>query len=333
MERLTEDTASLPNATFHTTFDIDEKEVPQLGVRNDGRVNRRLATRDAIGSTGFTATLSRVQYGTYNKESACLVAIDFSFSFHPKAPSRYSYANIKVAFTKAVDASSPKIKNLAPAADPQVKNMAPKEVYGIVKTIEEKKVRDVTIPIMFESPIGFSAGMEGHVGLETTDHQENRMQIHGRLSYDDDEHEEANIVVWDLYENPAQKDGIFRDLRGVIIVANPAAQPMWMKVTVKPSVKFSMDPGRLFGKNDPFARLFQMNDDPVLLDGKTEELGMVEIESNDFSAPKFPWGKILWLPAEYKVLNCSSVVTSKLKRTQNKLMLQTLEDGQQNGVV
>jgi hypothetical protein len=304
MDHTSNDPADLLNQSLSTTFDIDKKEVPQqLGVRNQGRVNRTLVTRYAVSSTSFTASLNSVQYGTYMDESACLVAIDFSFSFHPRVASRYSYAYIKCAFTKAADVRRPAARNPNTADDPRVKNMAPKEVYGIVKTIEEKKVRDVTIPVMFESPIGLSAGLEGHVGQETIEHQENRMEIHGRLSYDDDDHEEANIVIWELYENPAQRDGIFRDLRVVIIVSNPSGQPMWMKVTVKPSVKFSVDPRRLFEKNDPFARLVQKNDDPVLLDGKTAKLGPVEVGSTDFSAPQFPWGKILWLPTEYKVAN------------------------------
>ena len=76
---------------------------------------------------------------------------------------------------------------------------------------------------------------------------------------------------------------------------------MWMSVVVKPSVRFFVDPARLFGKNDPFARLLQMCDEPILLDGKTPKGDHSELACDDFSSPDFPWPKVLWFPAEYKV--------------------------------
>lgn len=85
--------------------------------------------------------------------------------------------------------------------------MAPKEVYGIVKTVDEKKYWDVSIPLMFEIPVGFSAGITGTAGAEKNVIEDNRMEIHGNLSQDDDHDEGANGVTWDLTENKAQKDG------------------------------------------------------------------------------------------------------------------------------
>jgi hypothetical protein len=288
------------NGSFNTNFDLDESNIPQLGIHNDGKVNRNLITRDAVRDTSFSATLNRVHYGTYKGEPACLVSIDFSFRFRPRVPSRYSYASIKVTFKRAMDILDHKTRSDDSSDDPRVVNMAPKEVYGIVKTVDDKKIRDITMPLMFRTPIGLSTGVEGHMGTERTEQQENRMEIHGNLYYDDD-HDEAYGVTWELYENSAQRDGIFRNIRAAIVLCNPPEQPMWMSVTVKPSVRFSVNPARLFNKNDPFARLFQMNDKPILLDGKTPKGDSFETACDDLSSPTFPWAKVLWFPAEYKV--------------------------------
>jgi hypothetical protein len=291
----------LINDDFCTDFELDESSEPLLGIHNKNRVNRDLATQERIGRTSFSAQVLRVQYGTYLGDHACLVGLNFSFRFRTNVACRYSYAEIRVAFTRAIDIQNHKTRNTNPLDDPRVKNLAPKEVYGIVKTVEEKKVFDVTIPVMFESPIGLKAGVTSQVRNEKTEHQENRMEIHGHLYFDDDHDEDANAVTWDLSENDAQKDGIFREVKVAIVVLNPADKPMWMDVSVKPSVKFSADPRRLVAKNDAFARLLQKNDEPVLLDGKTPKTGQSDLGCSDFSSTTFPWDKVLRLPVEYAV--------------------------------
>jgi len=290
------------NGDFETDFEIDEAaSAPQLGIQANGKINRRLVSQERVGETSFSAALHRVQYGTYKEAPACLVVLDFTFRFKPKVASRYSYASVLVSFTRAVDIRNHKILAADPSEDPKVVNMAPKTVYGIVKTVDEKTVKDITVPVMFESPIGLFAGVELHARMEQTKQQENRMEIHGQLYEDDDHVDEANAVSWDLFENPAQKDGILRNFRTAIVVQNPPGQAMWMKVIVKPSVKFSVDVRRLFGKNDPFARLLQQNDDPVPLDGITAKAGQLDLGCDDFTSPEFPWSKVLRMPIEYQV--------------------------------
>jgi len=213
--------ASILNGSFTTNFDLDESNVPQFGTHNDGRVNRTLITRDEVRDTSFSAALNRVHYGTYKGEPACLVSIDFSFRFRLRVLSRYSHASIKVTFKRAMDIHNHKIRSDDPSDDPGVVIMAPKEVYGIVTTVDEKKVRDITIPLMFNTPVGLSAGFEGHAGTERTEHQGNRMEIHGELYYDDDHDEAPYGVTWDLYENSNQRDGIFRNFGAAIVVSNP----------------------------------------------------------------------------------------------------------------
>jgi hypothetical protein len=294
------------SSTFSTNFSLDEKDIPQLGIHNDGHINRTLIGRDAVGKTSFNAVLDRVQYGTYDGQPACLIVAEFSFRFKGKTMSRYSYASIEVKFTRAVDVKDHKDASNDPADDPKVVNLAPKEVYGIVKSVEEKRFRDVKIPAMFQSPLGFSTGAEGHIGSEEIQHQEHRMEIHGDLYYDDEHIEAACGATWDLSENSAQRDGIFRNFRATMVLHNPPGQAIWMHLTVRPSVRFSINPQRLFLKTDLFARLLQQNDEPILLDGKSPKGKGVGL-GVDFSSPGFPWREVVWLPVEYKVL-CRSVI-------------------------
>jgi hypothetical protein len=305
-----DDTAKPLSSSFTTEFDIATKSDPQqLKVHNKEVVNRDLITRDSIRDNSFSAVLHRVHYGTYSGRPACLVSIDFSFSFRPKVAARYSHATITATFRRAIDKKRPKIISKDPSGDPKVVNFAPKEVYGFVKTVEDKAIRDLSIPVMFESPVGVSLGFEGHLGLERTEHQDNRMEIYGSFQTADDHSEGAIGVEWKLEENRTQCDGIFRDFRTAIVLINPPEQPMWMSVEVKPSVKFSVNPEHLFKKTDPWARLFQLSDDPVLLDGKTSKGDSSQLGSHDLSSKEFPWSKFLWLPVEYQASRVTFVAS------------------------
>ena len=285
---------------FVTDFDIDSDK-SLLKIENKGRVNRSLITQEQVGHTSFSAILHRVYYGSYHGERACLISVDFSFRFRSKTSSRYQYAAIDLQFEKAMDVNNHKIRCKDPLLDPKVANFAPKQVYGMVSVIDQKKHWEVSIPVTFETPIGLSAGVTGTAGSESNSHEDNRMEIHGNL-YQDDEHDEgANGVTWDLQENKVQGDGIFRNFRGTIVVLHEPDQPFWMRVSVKPAVKFSLDPRRLVTKEDPLARLLQRNDDPILLDGRTPLKRQPDIGCKDFSSEEFPWSSITRLPKEYEV--------------------------------
>ena len=292
--------AFVANANFSTDFDVD-KDKTLLSIKNKGRVNRALVTQEQINNTSFSATLHRVQYGKYQGETACLISLDCSFRFKSKSLSRYEYAEVQVEFETAVDTSKPRLRSSEPLADPRVVNYAPKEVYGIVTTVDQRKHWKIEIPLMFHSPIGLKAGLTGSGGSDWSTHEDNRIEIHGNF-YQDDEHDEgANGVTWDLQENKTQHYGIFRSFRSVIMVKHQAARPFWMRVSVKPAVRFSLDLRRLVTKNSVLLRLLQRNDDPVLLDCKTPLKGQPDFGCDDFSSDDFPWARILQMPQEYEV--------------------------------
>ena len=301
------------NASFETEFSIDrESDPPILGIKASETINRSLITQDRVGSTSFSAVLNRVQYGSYHGEPTCLIVVDFTFRFIPKVPSRYSYAYIQTCFRRAVDAQNHKIHPKDPSDDPRVINFAPKAVYGVIKTIENRRIKDVTVPVTFETPLGLSTGAKVDAGMKHTEHEDNRMEIHGQLYQDDDHIDGAHGVSWDLTENEAQADGILRNFRVAILIQNPPDKPMWMDIVVKPAVKFSADPRRLIAKNTEFARLLQMNDVPVLLDGKTARNGEPMIQCDDFTSPDFPWSEVLRMPGENQVGHFLSDTIAKL---------------------
>jgi len=182
-----------------------------------------------------------------------------------------------------------------------VVNFAPKEIYGIVKSRDESKRWEVSVPLMFNSPVGPGIGVTGTVGADFQTTKDHRMEIQGNLLQDDDHDEGANGLTWDLTENEAQRDGSLRHFTGIVVVQYQPGEAFWMKVSVKPAVKFSIDPRRLMQKEDVLQRLFQRNDDPILLDGETPLKGQVDLHCDDFSSEKFPWENVLQLPKEYEV--------------------------------
>src|ERR1700744_2799797 len=112
------------NGSFDTEFEFDDAAIaPQLGIEAKGKINRHLITQEKIGSTSFSATTQRVQYGTFIGKPACLVLIDFTFRFKPKAAARYSYASITVRFRRATDVQNHRAPGAPPEDDPQVANL------------------------------------------------------------------------------------------------------------------------------------------------------------------------------------------------------------------
>jgi len=261
-----------------------------LGIQNDSRINRSLAANEHIGATGYSAYLRHVQYGRYQSRPACLIAVDFSFRFPTKSNSRFCSAEVEITFDKALDGSKPSLRSLDASLDPVVANFAPKRLLGRVRERESRKVFEISAPITFEVPFG-SAELAVRWERETAMTEEGQAELYGSLAQDDDHDDGANSVAWDLTENPVSKEGILRTFRGVVVLFHRVGEAFWMRVDVKPVVKFSLDPRRLFTK-----RMIARKDDPIFLDGKTS-LEYSECHGHDdFDAADFPWGRVLNLP-------------------------------------
>lgn len=289
-------TAPPSQAALEFTSDFsfsDEPDSSLLGIDNDGRVNRSLATQEQLGGrSGYSAYVRHVQYGTYDgaRRPACLIVLDLAFRFPPRAGARFSSAEVEATFERALDQSRPSVRSTDPSLDPVVANFAPKRVLGEVREQESTRSFGIEIPALFEVPFG-SAGVTASWSVETAGAEEGRAELYGNLAQDDDHDDGANSVTWDLTENPVSKEGIMRSFRAAVILSCRPQEAFWMRVSVKPVVKFSLDPRRLFTK-----RLLQSRDDPVFLDGITTLGSPAILQYTEFTDPEFPWKSLLQVP-------------------------------------
>lgn len=149
---------------------------------------------------------------------------------------------------------------------------------------------EIEVPVMVKYGPA-EAGVKAKGGVEDKTDREHRLSVHG-YTLSDDDHKYDNCVNWRVLENRALKTGIFyRFLAAtVVLIPTDGTSTMKMKMNVKPSVAFSLNPARLFSKRD----------DPVFLDGKTAK-GLPVSAGLDFNDKKFPWTDVVKFPVEYEV--------------------------------
>lgn len=283
------------NQDIETEFEFDKTAGTTLGgIKNKGKTNREKVTAASIKHTSFKCILDRVQYGTYDLKPACLIEFDFWFHFENKSKSRLrcTTAFIEIVFTKTTDEKFTPLPNHSPDDDPVVVLFGPAKVWGLMKSVTEKQTHLLMIPFLIKSD-SIDTGIKyvnTHQSENVVDH---RMNIQGS-TIGDAEHSRDNIVRWKLDENEAQKDGIVHQFRAVVVVLLPPGDGrMKAKVTVKPTVNFSLNPARWL--------LRQKSDDPVYLDGATSKGRPLEGLA-DFHDPSFDWAQAVKIPAEYQVL-------------------------------
>ncbi|KAK4172653.1 hypothetical protein QBC36DRAFT_337381 [Triangularia setosa] len=270
----------------------DPSSPPTLAIKNNSRINRTLATHSNISPSSYSAYLRHVQYGLYQSQPACLLALDFSFRFPANSTSRFSSAEITLTFTHALDPSKPSLQSSDPTFDPIVANFAPVSILGAPQSRTNSNTFEIAAPLtLFDTPFGLgpSVGVTPRWAKETIKTEEGQAELYGYLAPDDDHDDGANSIAWDMTENPVSKGGIFRSFRGVVVLhLRRPEQMFWMKVDVKPVVKFSLDPKRLFAQ-----RLIGKRDEPILLDGKTMLGNSVCHGYEVFDATDFPWDAVL----------------------------------------
>lgn len=282
------------NQDIQTEFEFDKTAGTTLGgIKNKGKTNREKVTAASIKRTSFKCTLDRVQYGTYDSAPACLIEFDFWFHFENTSKSRLrcTTAFIEIVFTQTADNSFTPPPNAAPDDDPVVVLFGPAKVWGLMKSVTEKQTHILMLPFLIKS-----TGVE--TGVQYVNTQQSQLEVDHRMNIQgstigDAEHSRDNIVRWKLDENEAQKDGIVHQFRAVVVVLLPPGDGrMKAKVTVKPTVKFSLNPARWLLK--------QTSDDPVYLDGLTSK-GKPLQGLADFHDPAFDWAQAIKVPMEYQV--------------------------------
>lgn len=192
-----------------------------------------------------------------------------------------------------MDPATPSVRCEDASLDPIVANFAPKTLLGQIRTREHTKTQETEVPVVFGMPFfdGAKVGLTNRFSNSTTTTEEGCSEIHGNLAQDDEHDEGANSVTWDMTENPIRKDGILRSFRGVVVLKVRKGEAFWLRVGVKPVVKFSIDPKTWFMR-----RMRQDRDEPVLLDGKTGFGDEGGLGGNEFDGKNFPWEDVLRLP-------------------------------------
>jgi hypothetical protein len=290
-------------ADFSTGFELDPHSNATLHISNSNLVNREKITQQTISSTRFSARLSSVTYGTLPSSSptpvpepACLVVIDFAFSFRAGTRARFTRADIAVIFGQAADPAfsplPPPKDGASPALDdPVVRLFAPVQLWGVATVQHESRLWRVGMPVTAQAPGGV---VQGGVEVSRESGKEvdigKRMNVRGELIGDDAHVDGDNGVEWVVGENAAQKDGIPHRLTVAIVVSLPKSKSgMTVAVEVKPAVAFSMNP----------LRLMQQKHDPIYLDGKTGK-GTPPVGVTDFADPSIDWAKVIKFEAEYQ---------------------------------
>lgn len=111
-------------------------------------------------------------------------------------------------------------------------------------------------------------------------------------TYGDDDHKMDNNIEFRLLEIKSLKTGILQRVTAAAIVILPqgVSPKIQVKLVVKPSVVFSVNPLRLLPRND----------DPIFLDGVTEKGDPIAV-GRDFSQSHYPWMSIIVTRGEEKV--------------------------------
>lgn len=176
---------------------------------------------------GVIGMVSRVCWGTYHGQTACLVVFCFSLRSGDHTL-RFRNANVKITFEP--HPSSPE-----PQDNPSVLVFGPRKIFG-VPTTESKKLT-YNVELSAKAPVGpVEVGPAVSIGKESSFEKEHRFKIVGNL-WATKNASDWDIVYWDVKENRKVKHGIPDRLNvGVIVSAHRPFQGI-VEVTVDTPLK------------------------------------------------------------------------------------------------
>ena len=279
------------NADYMPEIELDDSSL--LAIKHDGQVNREKVTASQVGNTRYYALLETVQYGKWGGEAAALLIFNFHFGFREQHHDRFTYAMIRAEFEETADSNFTKPKPRNFANDPEVKKVIPEQIYGISDPKKEKKTWNLEGSISAGIPVPGAPqlGLNPSYNAQSEYSIQHRMKILGERD-GNDAHSKFNVALWETEENSLQKSGILHNWKGAVVITMPNNPEFPVKITmrIETRVKFSVNPARLLPKRD----------DPILLI-KGVSKGKRVVPDLDFDDPKFPWSKVLKIPAEYEV--------------------------------
>jgi hypothetical protein len=287
------------NGDFQTDFDVDESSEAILRIQHKGDPNREKATAQMIGTASFAAKLSRVQYGTYRGQEAVLLAFSFEFGFLNESVKRMTSATLKIILEEAKDNSVEYPDPRNPNNDPKIVAFGPSQICGEMTTVNNTRTWALDFLVQFQA-LGLETGPEASYETQISSTRDHRMWINGKTESDDD-HDDDNIVSWNIQENKIQKSGVPHRLLAFIIATLPQGPKTMVKVTarIRPYVAFTINP----------LRLLQKRDDPILLDRLTAK-GDTIAPGVDFTDKDFPLNSLIQALTEYNVSLLETITRS-----------------------
>ena len=188
-------------------FELDEAGA-ELGQKNedDQDFNRSKVHQRDLGDLSIVATLPRVEYGSWDGKSACLVTFSFSFDSGNVKSCRFTSARIIIEFTSRE----------ADSSDPIVVNYGPKRLLG--QKTEENRRWLYAGEFEAKASIGpFEVGPTLRAESEGF-FTRTYMEVIKANSWGDKSHKCPNTVKYWLKENKRQQGGIPEQLNATIVV-------------------------------------------------------------------------------------------------------------------
>lgn len=242
MEKLDEE--NLESAPAAASFDrvaplvLDESS-SELGLKNkQDELNRLKITQKDLGSLSIIGSLTRVEYGKWGSEDACLIGFRFQFQKGTAKAFRFKTADILVEFQARPPGD--------PNDDPAVLRYGPKRLQS-TGTSEE---RDWGFSVSLSANAGVGPVQAGPT-LELARGGSFKREYAAIVESDDwgnRKHTRPNCVkIW-LSEDEKQKDGVPLELLAAVIV--DTNRPFQATVSIKVDFIFNFL-ARPWSKDDP----------------------------------------------------------------------------------
>ena len=214
----------------------------------------RAASRD-FADLGIRGTVTHLEHGIYESKPAALMALKSLFLFDTSASSRFTKAEIRIAFDALQDPKTKEGKVLS-STTPTVIRFCPVLLQGRSTHVAVSNIVEAKVDASLAPTIASLAGLGVSGGYSVTERfdKDYEMTIKGipwSISDHGSDDEVDNAVIWKITENAAAGKGIPDEFNFALLVQHGGG-PFQVTVEIKVWTKAGV---RLFGwpwpKPDP----------------------------------------------------------------------------------